>query len=54
MFQRKMDGIFKDLPNVFGTTDNILVVGYDRHGKDHDNTLQRVLQAMQTIEPQTK
>ena len=43
MFKRNIDKIFKDLPNVFGITDYILVVGYDRDGKDHDATLQRVL-----------
>ena len=40
IFQRKMDEIVKDLPNVFGIADGILVVGYDVDGKDHDNTLQ--------------
>ena len=39
MFQWKIDEIFKDLPNVFGIADDILVVGYDSDGKDHDDTL---------------
>ena len=39
MFQRKIDEIFKDLPNVFGIADDILAVGYDDDGKDHDDTL---------------
>ena len=39
MFQRHMDEIFKDLPNVFGTADDILVVGYKGDGKDHDKTI---------------
>ena len=39
MFQRKLDEIFKDLPNVFGITDDILVVGCDVCDKDHDNRL---------------
>ena len=39
MYQRKIDEIFKDLPNVFGTAEDILVVGYDVDGKDHDDTL---------------
>ena len=30
--------------NVFGIVEYILVVGYDDNGKDHDNTLSRVLQ----------
>ena len=39
MFQRKIDKIFKNVPNVFCIADDILVVGYDRDGKDHDKTL---------------
>ena len=54
MFQRKIDKIFKDLPNLFGITDNILVVGYDRDGKDHDETLQRVLQVSRQVNLKTK
>ena len=44
MFQRKIDEIFKDLPNAFGIADDTLVVGYDVDGKDHNNSLVRVLQ----------
>ena len=29
MFQRKIDEIFKDMPNVFGIADDILVAGYE-------------------------
>ena len=29
MFQRKIDEIFKDLTNVFGSSDDIFAVGYD-------------------------
>ena len=43
MLQRKIDEIFKESPNVFGTDDNILIVGYYDNGRDHDNTLWRVL-----------
>ena len=39
LLQRKIDEIFKELPNVFGIADNILVVGYEADGKDHDKTL---------------
>ena len=49
MFQRKTDEIFKDSPNVFGITDDILVVCYDRNGKDHDDILQRVLQVRRQV-----
>ena len=31
--------MLKDLPNVFGTTDDILAVGNDEDGRDHDRTL---------------
>ena len=41
--------IFKDLPNVFGIADDILVVGYDSNGKDHDETLQQVLQMCRKV-----
>ena len=43
MSQRKVDKIFKNLPNAFGITDDILVVAYDSDSKDHDDTLQWVL-----------
>ena len=36
MFQQKIDDIFKDLSNVSGITDEILVVCYDSDGKAHD------------------
>ena len=49
MLQRKIDKILKDLPNVFGITDDILVVGYDRDATDHDETLQGVLQICRQV-----
>ena len=49
MFQRKIDEIFKDLPNVFGFADNILVLGYDIDGNGHDDTQQRVLQVCRQV-----
>ena len=42
-FQTKIDEIFKELPNVFGIADDILIVGYDDNDRDHDTTLWRVL-----------
>ena len=39
MFQRKINEIYKDLPNVFGIADDILVVGYEPDSKDHDETV---------------
>ena len=32
MFQCKIDEIFNDMPNVFGISDDILVIGYDEDG----------------------
>ena len=43
MFQRKFDEIFNDIPNIFGTADNILVIGYDKDGADHDKAVYNVL-----------
>ena len=44
VFRRKTDEIFKELPNVFGIADDILIVGYDDNGRDHDNLLRRLLE----------
>ena len=38
---------------MFGTTDDILVVGYDDDGRDHDETVQKVLQSMQSFQMYT-
>ena len=34
MFERRVDEIFKDMPNDFGIADGILVAGYEADGKD--------------------
>ena len=34
--------ILKDLPNIFGIADDILIIGYDADGKDCDKTLRQV------------
>ena len=39
MLPWKIDKIFKDLPNVFGIADYILVVGYDNDDKHHNETV---------------
>ena len=44
MFQHKRDEIFSDMPNVFGIVDDILVIGYDDDGVDHDAAVHKVLQ----------
>ena len=43
MFQCKIDEIFSDIPNVFGMADDILVIGYDEDGVDHDAAVHKVL-----------
>ena len=49
MFQHKIDEIFNDMPNVFGIADDILVVGYDNNGRDHDETVCKVLQTCSKV-----
>ena len=49
MFQRKIDKIFEDFPSVFSIADDILVVGYEADGKDHDDTLQKVLKMCRQV-----
>ena len=49
MFQHKIDEIFRDLPNVFGFADDMLVVGYDSDGKDHNETIWQVLQICRNV-----
>ena len=39
IFQHKINEIYRNLPNVFGIEDDILVVGYDIDGKDHNEIL---------------
>ena len=49
MFQHKIDGTFNDIPNVFGIAYDILVIGYDKEGTDHDETVNRVLKHCQDV-----
>ena len=49
MFQRKIDKIFNDMPNIFGIADNILVLGYDKDGADHDKAVYNVLSQCQDV-----
>ena len=41
MFQCKIDEIFNDMPNSFGITDDILVIGYDDDGTDDGAMVQK-------------
>ena len=43
IFQSKIYKIFKELLNVFGITDGILVVGYDDTWTDNEGTVPRGL-----------
>ena len=48
-FQHKMDKIFSDMPNIFGIVDDILVIGYDDNGTDHDAVVHKVLQRCEEV-----
>ena len=54
MFQRKKTKIFKELPNIFGIADDILVVGYDADGKDDDEILWMVFQIYRQVNLKSK
>ena len=43
MFQRKINKLLNDIPNVFGIADDILIAGFDADGRDHDVSLEQVL-----------
>ena len=37
------------MPNIFGIADDILVVGYEDNGRDHDEIVQKVLQRCREV-----
>ena len=43
MLQCKIDKIFSDMPKIFGIADDILVIGYDKNGANHDAAVHKVL-----------
>ena len=49
MFQHKTDEIFNGMPNAFGIADDILVIGYDKDGTDHDEAVHNVLRQYQDL-----
>ena len=49
MFQCKIDEIFSDMPSVFGIADDILVIGYNENGADHDTVVHKVLQRYEEV-----
>ena len=44
MFQKNIDKLFNDIPNVFGIADDILIAGFDADSRAHDTSLEQVLQ----------
>ena len=44
MFQAKHWNNIQNLLNIFGIADNVLIVGCDANGIDHDRTLRKVMQ----------
>ena len=49
MFKSKIDEIFNDMLNVFGIADDVLVIGYDKGGADHDEAAYKVLKWCQDV-----
>ena len=49
MLQRKIAEILKEIPNVYGIANDILVLGYDDNDRDHENTLSRLLQIYRKV-----
>ena len=47
MFHKKIDELFNGMPNISGIADAIILVGFDEISRDHDATLDMVLN-MQT------
>ena len=43
MFQCKIDKISSDMANIFGIADDILVIGYNKNGADHDAVVDKVV-----------
>ena len=48
-FQRKIDEIFRELLNIIGIADDILIVAYDYSGGNQDRTLHIVLQIYRKV-----
>ena len=43
MFQKKINKLLSGISNVFSIADNILITGFDEQGKDHYETLNKIL-----------
>ena len=48
-FRKKTDELFHGLPNVFGIADDICIVGFDKVGRNHDATLDKVLRICRQV-----
>ena len=51
MFQHKTDEMFRELSDVIGMNDEILIEGYDAEGKDHDIMLSQIMQICHKEKP---
>ena len=49
IFQLKIDKIFNDMLNVFGIADDILVIGCDKDGEDHEEAVWGMLRQCQEV-----
>ena len=49
MFQKKTEEIFNGVPNGFSIADDILIAHFDKHGRDHDATLDKVLRICRKV-----
>ena len=43
MFQKRIDELFRGMPNVFGIADDILIAGFNEQGRDHDAVVEKYL-----------
>ena len=44
VFQKKINELSSGMPNAFDTADDIAIIVFDEQGKNHDKTLEKVLQ----------
>ena len=49
MFQKNVDELFSSMSNTFGIADDILNADFEKLGKDHNETLEKMLQVCQQI-----
>ena len=49
MFHKKTDEILSGMPSIFCIADDILIAGFDKQGKDHDATLDKILRLCRQV-----